>query len=449
MAITNSKGYKVARLICVTGENNNKFYNMEQINANEFVAKWGRVDVTEKTNPPAPMSEWDATYKDKTKANKKPKPYTDVTHLMTESTTSDGKTSSKSSVFHSDRDHEARKFIEMIMGFANKSVEENYTVSANKVTKIQVDEAQSVLNAISVLMIAADDGDRDVMTSNLNDKLLDLYKIIPRRMKKVQFHLVSPELFDYQNDEKIPMQLVDLKKKELEKVKTMFSDEQDALDVMAGQVSMITNEVAADVKKSKTENDILHALNLDLLPCSAAEIKMIQSKLGGNKGQFVRAYRAHNSKSEASFDKWLKNAKHNKADILWHGSRNENWWSIFQQSLKIRPSNAVLTGAMFGHGIYFADKADKSLGYSSLGGSRWAHGNAGKAILGLYEIHQGNQMIITNHKSEHQSLDEPKMKKKGFDSVYAKGGYDLVNNEYITYNDAQCTIRYLVEVKSR
>lgn len=27
------------------------------------------------------------------------------------------------------------------------------------------------------------------------------------------------------------------------------------------------------------------------------------------------------------------------------------------------------------------------------------------------------------------------------------GGADLINNEYIVYNSAQCTIRYLVEVR--
>jgi poly [ADP-ribose] polymerase len=35
----------------------------------------------------------------------------------------------------------------------------------------------------------------------------------------------------------------------------------------------------------------------------------------------------------------------------------------------IRPSGAVYTGSMFGDGIYFADKAAKSIGYSSLSGS--------------------------------------------------------------------------------
>jgi poly [ADP-ribose] polymerase len=42
-----------------------------------------------------------------------------------------------------------------------------------------------------------------------------------------------------------------------------------------------------------------------------------------------------------------------------------------QTGLLIRPSGAVHTGSMFGDGIYFADKAQKSIGYSSLSGSHW------------------------------------------------------------------------------
>ena len=34
-----------------------------------------------------------------------------------------------------------------------------------------------------------------------------------------------------------------------------------------------------------------------------------------------------------------------------------------------------------------------------------------------------------------------------YDSLFAEGGIDLKNNEYIVYNEAQCTPRYLVEFK--
>ncbi len=36
--------------------------------------------------------------------------------------------------------------------------------------------------------------------------------------------------------------------------------------------------------------------------------------------------------------------------------------------------------------------------------------------------------------------------KREFDSVFAKGGADLRNNEYIVYNSAQCTVSHLIEI---
>lgn len=431
--ITNKEGFKVARLICVTGENNNKYYNMTQTSANEFHAEWGRVDVT-KSEQDYPMSDWDRIYRDKTKESKKPKPYTDVTHLMAEKTSDTGSTGSSSSIFHAKREKDSRNFVEMIMGFAKASVEENYTVSANKVTRQQLDEAQSVLNNISDMFMRVDGG-ATLALHEINDKLIELYQIIPRRMKKVQEHLI---VLDENN------KTGNLKKTDLKAAKSLFSQEQDQLDVMSGQVAAIINDAPTDNKK--VQHDILHSLGLEIFPCSKAELSMISSKLGPNKNQLIRAFRTHNESSEKKFQKWITEKKEKKADVLWHGSRNENWWSIFQQSLKVRPSNAVLTGSMFGYGVYFADKAQKSIGYTSLDNSYWAGGNAKKAILGLYEIHQGKQMVIERHQNEHCSLDESKMKKKGYDSVFAKGGYDLRNNEFIVYNEGQCTIRYLIEI---
>jgi poly [ADP-ribose] polymerase len=156
-----------------------------------------------------------------------------------------------------------------------------------------------------------------------------------------------------------------------------------------------------------------------------------------------------NNHTHSKYEKWLDKAANKKKELMWHGSRNENWWSIFQQGLVLRPTNAVITGKMFGWGIYFADKAQKSINYSSYSGASRSYtgGRDNTAVLALFEIHEGKQYEIKRHdSSSHSQLTEDKMKKLGYDSVFAQGGYDLVNNEYIVYNDAQCTIKYLVEI---
>lgn len=421
--------FKFAHLICVNNNDkngNNKFYRMTQISEDEFEAEWGRVDSTSDTQT-YPMKKWDSIYRDKTKETKKPVPYTDVTHLVGENV-SESKGNKSKGKFSIDRTKEIISFIESIMKFANKSVEDNYVVSASKVTRKQIDEAQGILNDLAgILKLKAD-------VEVINDKLIELYKVIPRKMKKVQDHLIQGSKIST--------------KTELDEAKKIFSEEQDNLDVMAGQVAMLVDDT--DISESQAEeHDILHNLSLDIWECSPAEMKMIKGKMGSNVSQLVRAFRVINKETEKRFNKFVDKAKNKKGDLLWHGSRNENWWSIYQQGLKIRPANAVLTGSMFGNGCYYANKAQKSIGYTSLSGSYWARGGSAKAILALYEIHQGEQMIIERHDSSvHPYLDEAQLRKKGKDSVYAKGGYDLRNDEFIVYNTDQSTIRYLVEIKN-
>lgn len=38
------------------------------------------------------------------------------------------------------------------------------------------------------------------------------------------------------------------------------------------------------------------------------------------------------------------------------------------------------------------------------------------------------------------------VKENGYDSVFAKGGADLRNNEYIVYRPEQCTVSHLIEI---
>ena len=93
------------------------------------------------------------------------------------------------------------------------------------------------------------------------------------------------------------------------------------------------------------------------------------------------------------------------------------------------------------------DKCKKALGYTSLSGSYWAKGNARQAFMALYEVNSGMEYRVDKHSSEFYTMDYKKLKAKGeYDSLFAKGGIDLVNNELIVYRSEQVTIKYLVEL---
>jgi len=224
---------------------------------------------------------------------------------------------------------------------------------------------------------------------------------------------------------------------------------------MAGQVKLIKQqrESAKDAKcgdkhGAKTKDiTILEQMGLTAeVETDKDSLELVNKLMGNNAHQVKRILKVINKKTQRVFDANLKKAKNKKRRLYWHGSRNENWFNIIQTGLMIRPSGAIHTGSMFGDGIYFADKAQKSIGYSSLRGSYWTGGSSNKGYLALFDVHLGNQKEILHHNSSCYSLSKKVLGKDGYDSVFAKGGADLRNNEFIVYDGAQCTIAYLVEL---
>ena len=395
------------KLIMVTAENNNKFYEMEELSDGNFTVKYGRVGGKD-NKLTYPISEWDAKYKEKVK-----KGYTDQTYLFAENTQETDISSIKEIV--------VKNAIENLIRYANSSILKNYVVSASQVTRKQVDQAQGIIDYLAKMAA------KKYQLDEINSKLLELYKVIPRKMVKVNDHLITP------NDTK-------------QQINDRLGNEQETLDVMRSQV-----EISEKQQERKAEGqtiDFLENLGLSVSEVQDARvIKLIKLMMGSNQNRFETAFEVINHRTQILFDKHKNVSSNKKSQLFWHGSRNENWLSIMQTGLVLRPANAVITGKMFGYGIYFANEFKKSLNYTSLNGSVWAKGKDKKAYLAIYEVHTGNQLEISKHETWCASLDLASLKKKGpFDSVYAKKGVSLQNNEYIIYQQSQCTIKYLVEV---
>jgi len=83
-----------------------------------------------------------------------------------------------------------------------------------------------------------------------------------------------------------------------------------------------------------------------------------------------------------------------------------------------------------------------------LRGSYWTGGNDNKGFIGIFEFHTGKQKKLKRHDSSCYSLSRQKLTKEGYDSVFAMGGIDLRNDEFIVYDKSQCTIRYILEMKN-
>lgn len=402
---------RTAKLIMVTANNNNKFYEMTENADGTFTAFYGRVG-TNGTRVNYSLNLWDKKRNEKLR-----KGYVDQTHLFTkmEAETSFAELENK----------EIERLINDLSKFAKNSISNNYTVTADQVTRKQVEEAQAILDELVGRVKLR------MQIPSFNKKLIELYQVIPRKMAKVKDHLITNP-----KDQK-----------DLDEIEKILAEEQATLDVMRGQVE--TFEQQQDQPKEKPQITLTEALGITVEDVTDPKlIQQIKKMMGDHKDKFHKAFKVTNLKTQAKFDQFLQQSANKKTELFWHGSRNENWLSILKGGLVLRPANAIITGKMFGYGLYFADKFRKSLNYTSLRGSYWTGGNQTQGYLALYDVHVGNQFKIQKHQSWCYQLTETELKKRGkYDSLYAKGGADLRNNEYIVYNHNQCTVRYLVEVR--
>ena len=382
------------KLICVTDKNNNKYYYMEDLNNGTFKATYGRVGATESTVT-YPMSQWNKKYNEKIK-----KGYVDVTEK-----TAEIKKSSELDI----ADPDVKDLISFLMSEAKQSIKRDYEISAEAVTQEQLDEAQRIIDKVSQ--------SKDATLDDINKDLKYLYSIIPRRMADTRKYFLSNSNLNY-----IPY-LIEL-----------LQQEQQRLDTLKSQVSI--NKVA--------DNGItLNELGFTCELASDEDKELIRKKTDFRLTNH-RVFKISNKATEAVF-----NPNHLKTKLLYHGSKNENFLSILQTGLKIRPKGVQTTGSMFGDGIYAANKARKSIGYTSLRGSYWAGGRSNRAYLAIFEFATGNEWPVlknTSWSSWMGRITENQVKSSGFDSVFAEGGVDLKNDEYIVYNSNQCTIRYLIEL---
>ena len=393
-------------LIMVTAENNNKYYNCFPEGDN-FRVEYGRVNST-KTITNYPMSKWESQISSKIK-----KGYKDVTDLKTalvEEIKTDG-------TKYKDIENESvRRIIEKLRGLARDTVKKNYSVSSASVTEEMVYEAQLVINnLISIKSV-----------NKFNDELLKLFEIIPRKMDNVRSYLI----------------------KSIDEIDKVISREQDLLDIMRGQI--VTKSTATENKAKEIDNSgitILDEMGITMRECTPEEINEIKDCMKESSYHFSKAWRVDNISTRKKYEEFIKAYNIKNTKLLFHGSRTENWFSILKTGLKIRPANAIWTGSMFSDGLYFSPKCQKSIGYTSLGGSYWAGGKDNTAYMALFDTAYGKPYNVYNFDSKYYSMSFDKLP-VGCNCLHAHAGNGMLrNDEIVYYKTEQMTIKYLIEIK--
>lgn len=126
---------------------------------------------------------------------------------------------------------------------------------------------------------------------------------------------------------------------------------------------------------------------------------------------------------------------------LFHGTRTQNITGILKKGMLIRPSGAIITGAMYdGAGALYFGKSTKSINYTDIKSSYWAKGSNDRAFLFISDCSLGNQLIARGPYGYTTKNISPKH------SVWARGGESgVINDEMMLYRTDQHNLRYLLE----
>ena len=389
--------------------NNNKFYCMIQVNnENYFSVEYGRIGVRGMKRK-YPIEKWHQKFNEKLD-----KGYSDETNLYHQPEVNLHEN------FKEIENSTIQSLIERLRKYAKNKIRQEYTIKVNEVTDKMVTEAQYIINDLIL----------SSSTTEFNATLVKLFTTLPRK--------IEGKVVDY----------LATSKNDFEQI---IQKEQDLLDVMKGQIHT-TKTISKKLDIDKTSNSnitILEAMGIEVQAVTPKEEQEIKNHLDAESAKHYKiAYKIINHQTEDKFQNYCKERQIKNTQFLFHGSRNENFWNILCCGMSLNPS-AIITGKMYGHGLYFANKAKKSLNYTSLEGSIWTNGNSETGFLAVFKVAVGTPWDVYDWKSIYSTFTEKDILKMKKDSTFAHAGNVLRNDEIIVYNQNACTIRYLIELETR
>lgn len=389
-------------LTMVSSENNNKFYHMHAPVNGEFTVEYGRIAGVGGFGRGSRTCvydecQWDAVY-----ANRIAHGYKDISEQFFAVKVEEPETKAEMPEKEVKETFTTR-LMAKLKRFVSRFMEDNYTVKAENITSAMVKEADKILLQLQ----------KEKDLKQFNATLCDLWMTIPRAMHDTR-SLIAYRIEDFDS---------------------VISREANYLDTVR---ALVCDTVKAE-KRDDSVASYCDAHGIEIRDVTKEEEKEIRDMMKGDASRYVRAYRVENSIQREKFEKYA--AEKGNVARLFHGTVNENLYSIIGNSLLLNP-NARITGKMFGNGIYFANKAKKSIGYTSVYGSYWANGRSNSAYLMVFDVAMGN----VYHTDDHDyAWEKPGFHKK-YDSLHAHAGKCLFNDEIIIYNEMGSCCRYLVEI---
>lgn len=429
------------------GKDHNKFYDMYEENG-MCCCRYGRIQDKHVFGESGklvtyPLSQWDKQYNEKVA-----KGYKDKTFLLEENISAVKEVDSDGDVYAPIENKNIKVLVERLQKLANDTINENYKINSKDVTRAMIDEGQRLIDELTYIFNSAKitENKKKIFVLDMfnlyrfNDILEELFATIPRSMRKVSMYLISEDNPEYIYFKKNPKKFIE----------NMIQKEQDLLDIMRGQI--ITPVRGQKVKTVKGDKKTILEINgIKIEEASPQDIAEVQRKLGSNAHRLINVWKIENEKQTKAFEKYRmeEGIPLRACKKLFHGTRSENVWSILKTGLVLRPTNAVLTGSMFGRGIYFAPSSSKSLGYTSLSGSYWAKGHAKTGFMILHSVAYGKPYVVDSFDSKYYNFDYRALRKAcpGAHCLHADSSKGMLrNDEIVVYKEEQIMPLYLIEI---
>jgi poly [ADP-ribose] polymerase len=389
-------------------DNHNKFWQIER-NGTHVATHWGRVGATSgqtKSFAFGDESKAEAFFEKKIKEKMK-KGYT---KQRTVASSGDGHVSvaAKVEIEHAgDKqtsqliDFLVKRNIHQIEGLTSVRLEAGrLTTPLGPVTAEGLDEAQQILIAMSA------------PKAKLGDLANSYLRIVPRN---IGYRRVDPEAL-FGSKEKL-------------------EQEQATIDSLRA----VVDGLADQAKQAAQDAPVSFATKLEFIPETDQEFKRLNKLFLGSlnnrhqsaRMRLSRAWKMSIASQEAAFESNLKPVME-----LWHGTKDVNLLSILKNGFIIpkRNQGIAIAGRMYGDGVYFSDQSTKALNYA---GGYWGGQTSQRPFMLLNDVAMGKQYMARNSLSGGCP--------RGYDSVFAKAGSAVMNNEMIVYRLSQIRAKYLCE----
>ena len=424
-----NESYDPKYLVCVTSSNNNKFYRiLPDPDSQGFTVEYGRIGAPSFRTDHYPIDMYWRKYDEKLK-----KGYVDQTNLVKAAVAA----TSGEDGFKAIADKSVNELVQALRRYASDTIKQNYTISQSAVTQEMLDKAEELIDKLNSI---ADSLGKGNSSYQFNDTLIRLFKTIPRKMNKVNDYLLHGD------DAGAAAKIIDREQKLYDVLLANFQTQQVANAKDASKDDGSTS--------SGPTETILEKFGLECEPVvDQSKIDEIKRHLGQVAPKFKRAFVVVNKKTQDKYASFMASNPNCKTKLFFHGSKNENFWSILKNGLLLNPKASV-TGKMLGNGVYFSPTAIKSLNYTSLQGSYWSGGNSKIGYMAIFAVAIDTkncyEVTTSSEISSCYGMTWDKLQKKqpGATYVYAHGGPGkyLRADELCIYREDQCTIRYLVEL---